>query len=63
MRKSFKQFKRVPVEVVEKILEQQTHFTKSDDHRNVKSKPTPRKLRRASRRLRLVPRKMEAQTP
>ena len=63
MRKTFTQFERVPVEVVEKILEQQTHFTKSDDHRKGKRKPVARKVRRASRGLSLVRRKIEGLTP
>jgi len=62
MRKTFKQFERVPVEVVEKILEQQTHFTKSDNHSNVKRKPVPRKLRRAARGSSLLPKKAEVLT-
>jgi hypothetical protein len=62
MRKPFRQFETVPVKVVEKILEQQTHFTKNDEHLNVKRKPVARKLRRAARRLSLVPKKSEVLT-
>jgi len=57
MRKTFQQFEQVPVAVVEKILEQQTHFTKFDKQPNVKRKAVARKLKRAARGLRLLPKK------
>ena len=62
MRKTFEQFERVPVEVVVKILEKQTHFTKSDDQPNVKHKPVARRVRRAARRLSLAPKKVKVLT-
>jgi hypothetical protein len=59
MPKTFKQFERVPVEVVEKILEQQSHFAKGDPD----PKPVSRKARRAARGLHLLPKRTEVLTP
>ena len=59
MRKTFKQFERVPVEVVEKILEEQSRIVKTD----AGHKPLPRKVRRAARGSNLLIMKIEALTP
>jgi hypothetical protein len=63
MRKTFKRFERVPVEVVQKIVEQQSHFSKSDGDPNEKSKPLSRKLRRAARRFSTFHKKVKVLIP
>jgi hypothetical protein len=59
MRKTFTHFEQVPVEVVEKILEQQATVTKRDDN----PKRVLRKSKRAAGGPRTSPKKIEVLAP
>ena len=58
MRKTFTHFEQVPVEAVEKILEQQAAMTKRDDN----PKCVVRKSKRAAPRSSASPKKFEVLT-
>jgi hypothetical protein len=59
MRKTFTHFEQVPVEVVEKIIEQQAAVTECDGHHEV----AVRKSKRAASGPRALPKKIEGITP
>ena len=59
MRKTYRHFERVPVAVVEKILEQQATVTKRDDN----PKRVVRRSKRAAGGPRTSPKKIEVLAP